>query len=89
MAPAEYHRHLEEVKAAVPADRLLVFSVAEGWAPLCAFLGLPVPDQPFPRVNDRDAIKRDIRGMVRGAYAILALGAAALLGGIALAASLL
>jgi len=88
-AVAEYHRHVAEVKAAVPAERLLVFSVAEGWAPLCAFLELPVPNQAFPRVNDRDAIKREIRGMVRGAYLILGLGAAALIGSIALAASLL
>lgn len=88
-AVAEYHRHVAEVRDAVPAERLLVFSVAEGWAPLCAFLELPVPDQPFPRVNDRDAFQRDIRGMVRGAYVILGLGAAALLGGIVLAASLL
>ncbi|HBG30933.1 hypothetical protein GXC69_07245 [Candidatus Macondimonas diazotrophica] len=79
-AIAEYHRHIAAVKAEVPADRLLLFNVADGWAPLCAFLGMPVPEQPFPRVNDRDAIKRDIRGMVRGAYVILAIGAAVVLG---------
>lgn len=79
-AIAEYHHHIAAVKAAVPADRLLIFSVADGWAPLCAFLGLPVPDQSFPRINDRDAIKRDIRGMVRGAYVILSVGAAVVSG---------
>lgn len=36
----------------VPAERLLVWSVAEGWEPLCAFLGVPVPEDDFPRVND-------------------------------------
>lgn len=46
-----YRRQLEEVTSAVPADRLLVFDVAEGWGPLCAFLGVPVPDAPFPHVN--------------------------------------
>jgi hypothetical protein len=35
----------------VPAEQLLVYDVAEGWEPLCAFLDLPVPDQPFPRTN--------------------------------------
>jgi hypothetical protein len=44
--------HEADVVASVPADDLLVFDVAEGWAPLCAFLDVPVPDQPFPRVND-------------------------------------
>jgi hypothetical protein len=45
-------RYNEEIQRVVPADRLLVWSVAEGWEPLCEFLELPVPDQPFPRVND-------------------------------------
>ncbi|MEZ5669994.1 MAG: sulfotransferase [Alphaproteobacteria bacterium] len=71
-AVAHYNRHIEEVKAAVPADRLLVFSVDQGWAPLCEFLGVPVPDEPFPNVNDRAEIKKALRGMTRGAYVILA-----------------
>ena len=45
--------HNDAVKAAIPADRLLVYQVKEGWAPLCAFLGLPEPAEPFPRSNDR------------------------------------
>jgi hypothetical protein len=45
--------HNEAVMAAVPPDRLLVFSVREGWAPLCDFLGVAVPEEPFPRRNDR------------------------------------
>ena len=45
--------HNEAVKRTIPADRLLVFQVKEGWEPLCAFLGVPVPDTPFPRSNDR------------------------------------
>ena len=39
---------LDEVRAAIAPDRLLVFDVAEGWEPLCGFLGVPVPDTPFP-----------------------------------------
>ena len=50
---AAFVAHKEAVEAAIPADRLLVYEVKEGWAPLCAFLGLPVPDEPFPRTNDR------------------------------------
>lgn len=42
-----------EVQATVPADKLLVFEVKEGWEPLCDFLGVPVPTEPFPHVNDR------------------------------------
>jgi hypothetical protein len=45
--------HNEAVKREIPAERLLVYQVKEGWGPLCAFLGVPVPDEPFPRTNDR------------------------------------
>jgi hypothetical protein len=48
---AQYLRHIDEVKATVPAERLLVYSVTEGWEPLCHFLGQPVPDKPFPHAN--------------------------------------
>lgn len=45
-------RFQDEVKANVPAERLLVWSVADGWEPLCRFLEVPVPDTPFPHLND-------------------------------------
>lgn len=45
--------HGDAVKAAIPAHQLLVYQVTEGWDPLCAFLGVPVPTDPFPRTNDR------------------------------------
>ena len=48
---ARYLRHIDEVKATVPAERLLVYSVTEGWEPLCRFLGHPVPAMPFPHAN--------------------------------------
>ena len=49
---AAMERYHEQVRATVPADRLLVWSVSDGWEPLCEFLELPVPDADFPRVND-------------------------------------
>lgn len=49
---AEYLRHNAEVIATVPSGKLLVFDVKQGWEPLCAFLGVPVPDQPFPHLNE-------------------------------------
>ena len=61
---AVYQAHLEEVRRTVPAERLLVFDVKEGWEPLCRFLGQPVPqDVPFPRLNDRLFFRRVIRGL--------------------------
>ncbi len=46
------HRFNEEVKRTVPADRLLVWNVTEGWEPLCELLGTDVPTAPLPHVND-------------------------------------
>ena len=34
--------------------RLLVRSLTDGWTPLCSFLGIQEPDEPFPRVNNRN-----------------------------------
>jgi hypothetical protein len=62
------------VRENVPADRLLEFSVDQGWRPLCEFLGVPVPQSEFPNVNDRAAIKKTLNKLTRGAYVILALG---------------
>jgi hypothetical protein len=51
---AEMERHNEEVKRAVPAERLLVWQVTDGWGPLCEFLEVDVPAEPLPHVNDRE-----------------------------------
>ena len=51
-----YQDHVEEVKRLVPADKLLVYEVKQGWKPLCDFLDVPVPEKPFPRVNDTEAM---------------------------------
>jgi hypothetical protein len=53
-----FARRNQTVIDSLPSDRLLVFSPKEGWEPLCAFLGVPVPDAPFPRVNSRDELKQ-------------------------------
>ena len=56
-----YKAWMEEVKRSVPAERLLVYDVKEGWKPLCDFLGLPAPDRPFPHINERRGFIRMIR----------------------------
>ena len=55
-----YRKHVEEVKRTVPADKLLVYSVHEGYAPLCKFLGLPVREGNLPRLNDGNSFRRTI-----------------------------
>lgn len=64
-----YERHYERVRRTVPAERLLVYRVQEGWEPLCRFLGVDVPDEPFPRVNVGDNLVHNIRTAMRLARA--------------------
>jgi hypothetical protein len=59
-----FERHNEEVQRRVPQERLLVFDVREGWAPLCDFLGVEAPDEPFPRLNEAREMRRRLIGLV-------------------------
>lgn len=56
-AIAIYERHNAEVIRTVPADRLLVYRVSEGWPPLCEFLGVEVPQHAFPHVNTTQSFR--------------------------------
>jgi len=53
-----FQQHIAQVQQQVPPERLLVYQVQEGWAPLCNFLEVAIPDQPFPRVNDTESFKQ-------------------------------
>nr|WP_163573201.1 sulfotransferase [Fodinicola feengrottensis] len=55
-----FSRHNEAVRREVPAEKLLVYEVSDGWEPLCAFLGVPVPDEEFPWLNDSAAFVRTV-----------------------------
>ena len=60
-----------QVENLIPKDQLLVFEVKQGWGPLCNFLNLPVPDQPFPRANDRAEMNKNINKIVRTAWVVV------------------
>jgi hypothetical protein len=59
-----YERHNEAVRRTIPAGRLLVYEVREGWEPLCRFLEQPVPAEPFPRVNTSEEFRGRLRDAV-------------------------
>ncbi|MDG2175913.1 MAG: sulfotransferase [Gammaproteobacteria bacterium] len=48
---SKFQQRIDDVKEAIPTDRLLIFQVTEGWAPLCGFLNVPIPEGDFPRSN--------------------------------------
>ena len=79
-----FNRHNRQVQERVPADRLLVFRVQEGWEPLCEFLGCDVPEKiPFPHLNEgKETIEALARQRVIGPFfrkAALAVGGGGLL----------
>jgi hypothetical protein len=81
-----FNRHNEAVQRTIPQERLLVYNVKEGWEPLCRFLGVPVPETPFPRLNDRRSFTSVIHrwelaglGVLGLALAVAGVGAARIL----------
>lgn len=58
-----YEAHVEEVIATVPEDRLLVHRLGDGWEPLCAYLGVSVPAEPYPNSNTTADVKQRISSM--------------------------
>ena len=53
-----YQQHNERVMQAIPADRLLVYNFSDGWAPIAHFLGKPIPDVPFPYVDEKPDVPK-------------------------------
>jgi hypothetical protein len=50
-----YDAHTAAVRATFAGTgRLVEWQASEGWGPLCAALNLPMPSEPFPRVNTRE-----------------------------------
>ena len=56
-AKAAYEAHNADVRASVPADRLIDYRAGDGWEPICERLGLPVPSEPFPHLNTTDEFR--------------------------------
>jgi len=52
-----FRQHTADVQDTVPAERLLIFDVREGWEPLCDFLDVEVPDTPFHKTNSSKDFK--------------------------------
>ncbi|MEK6256442.1 MAG: sulfotransferase family protein [Chloroflexota bacterium] len=59
-----FNDYTAQVVNDIPPEQLLVFDVKQGWQPLCEFLGVPVPDIPFPHRNGRASMKRML-GLIR------------------------
>ena len=50
---AAYDAHNTAVRNEIAPERLVEYQPGDGWAPLCAALGVVEPDEPFPHTNTR------------------------------------
>lgn len=66
LAEKMFNNHIEDVKAYVPADKLLVYDVSEGWKPLCKFLGVSTPSEPLPHLNKKENFKQMLGELMKG-----------------------
>ncbi|KAH6684273.1 hypothetical protein B0J14DRAFT_572535 [Halenospora varia] len=65
--PDHLEKHYAYLKSVIPKDRLFFFNVKDGWGPLCKILDLPIPDEPFPFANDKEAVKAFIAELAKQA----------------------
>jgi hypothetical protein len=63
-----FERHNEDVIRSIPKYRLLCYNVVEGWEPLCRFLRVPVPDEPFPMLNTAGEWLDRVPAAIAGAW---------------------
>lgn len=61
-----FRKHNQEVIDNVDPDNLLVYDVKQGWEPLCTFLGVDVPTEEFPHVNDTESMRKRMEKMGGG-----------------------
>jgi len=52
-----FEEHNEAVRSEVPPERLILYEVGAGWAPLCEALALPIPEEPYPRTNSTEEFR--------------------------------
>lgn len=70
-ARAVYLDHYKTIREVTPPERLLNYRLDQGWEPLCEFLGKPVPEVPFPHINDTQTYHEQLEVVVRRAARIM------------------
>jgi len=65
-AKAAFTAHAERVREEVPPERLIEWRTGEGWEPICAGLGLAVPDTPFPHENASGDFAENVERAMEG-----------------------
>lgn len=67
-----YRRHYQTIRDTTPSDRLLEYNLKDVWEPLCKFLDKPVPNVPFPHINDKDSFHEKLTIIMQRGAKVLA-----------------
>lgn len=62
VARSAYEKHYSTVRSLVPSDRLLELDTDADltWGPMCEFLGVGVPKEQYPKLNEEKAMRRNL-----------------------------
>ena len=63
---AAFEKHNDAVRAAIPKERLLEWTAADGWEPICERLGVPASSEPFPVTNTTDEFRAMMASQAEG-----------------------
>ncbi len=61
-----FNDHIEDVKKSIPKERLLIFESKDGWEPLCDFLNVEIPSEPYPNSNKKEDFHERAKNIVKG-----------------------
>lgn len=64
-ARATFERHVVKIKDTIPPERLLVYMTGSGWKPICDFLGVPEPEDPYPLTNSTQEFRERVASRAR------------------------
>jgi hypothetical protein len=68
----KFREHYALVRRLTPQSQLLEYKLSDGWGPLCEFLGRPIPDKPFPHLNEKKWLDEKVKlAALRGLKGLL------------------
>jgi hypothetical protein len=60
-------RSIKMAKETIPSDRLCLIQLEDGldWESICPFLGLPVPEEPYPDRNEPEKFQAMVQNIIQ------------------------
>lgn len=62
---AAYNKNIADVQSTLPPERLLTYHTGDGWDPICKFLNIPIPTDPYPHRNQADGFHDNLEAIIK------------------------